>query len=141
MEFSTCSQIDLGFLVVEMTTECDSGDEIYITQNSFRTQSAAEAVEYLENDMFWNDIDDHSFPEDVVYYDFSNQKDNSSVAQDLDDFLANKKQSEFVPVIGDEYFADDEEVCNRFLIVLLFLVVLICMQKHAVLLNSSQRRE
>ena len=104
-----------------MTTERDSGDEIFITQNSFRTQTAAEAVQFLENDMFWNDIDDHSFPEDVVYYDFSNQKDNSSDAPDLKMFLAEKKSneaknSEFVQVIGDGYFADDEEVNYWFLI-------------------------
>ena len=98
-----------------MTTERDSGDEIFITQNSFCTQTAAEAAEFLENDMFWNDIDDHTFPEDVVYYDFSDQKDNSSVAPDLETFLADKRkresnEAEFVKVIGDEYFADDEEV-------------------------------
>ena len=100
-----------------MTTERDSGDEIFITQNSFKTQTAAEAVDFIENDIFWNDIDNHSFPKDVVYYDFSNQKDNSSVAPDLDEFLAQKAKkekvdSEFVDIVGDGYFADDEEVSN-----------------------------
>ena len=103
-----------------MATEQDSGDKIFITQNSFKTQTVAEAVEFIENDIFWNDIDDHSFPEDVVYYDFSNQKGNSSVAPDLDEFLAEKAKkekldSEFVDIIGDGYFGDDEEVSHMFI--------------------------
>ena len=83
-----------------MALERDSGDEIFITQNTFSTQATVDALDYLKNDMFWNDIDDHSFPEDVVYYDFSNQKDNSSVAPDLDEFLAQKhgEKKEFVPL-------------------------------------------
>ena len=105
-----------------MATERDSGDEIFITQNSFHTQAAAEAVEFLDNDIFWNDIDDHSFPGDVVYYDFTHQKDNSSDALDLDEFLAEKNkcennQPEFVQIIGDGYFANDEEV-NDFSVIL-----------------------
>ena len=98
-----------------MTTERDSGDEIFITQSTFNTQCAAEAVDFIENEIFWNDIDDHSFPEDVVYYDFSNQRDNSSVAPDVDKLFGSIPKVEnsnegFVPIIGDGYFADDEEV-------------------------------
>ena len=93
--------------------DCDSGDEIFVTQSTFRdvnTQSAGEAVDFLD-DFYWNDIDDHSFPEEVTYWDFSNQPDNSSVVpstQEIVEMFGDKKP--FEPLVSEEYFADDEKV-------------------------------
>ena len=93
-----------------------SGDEIFIMQSTFRencdvsTQGASNASEFF-GDIFWGDIDDHSFPEEVTYWDFSDQPDNSSevpsTQQIVEMFGENKR---FEPMVSDDYFADDEKV-------------------------------
>ena len=63
------------------------------------------------DDFYWDDIDDHSFPEDVTYWDFSNQPDNSSVApstQEIVEMFGDKSSIE--PMVSEAYFADDEKV-------------------------------
>ena len=92
--------------------EGDSG-EIFITQSTFRdvdTQGASNAVDFLD-DYYWNDIDDHSFPQDVTYWDFSNQPDNSSTVPSTQEIVEMfGEQKAFEPMVSEEYFTDDQQV-------------------------------
>ena len=112
--------------------ESSSGDEIFLTQNIFRgncanidTQDASKAVEFFGED-YWKDVDDHSFPEDVTYWDFTHEVDNSSVAPSTQQFIENRIQTSnqnFNSVVTEDYFADDEAVSIDYKI---FLSMSIC---------------
>lgn len=60
----------------------DSGEDLFITQSTFRsedvdTQEAGEAVDFLNLSM---NVYDASAPETVEYWDFSNERRNSSTS-------------------------------------------------------------
>ena len=112
---------------VKVRMDPDSGDEIFITQNTFRsnldavnTQAASEAAEFLD-EKFWEDIHDDNFPEEITYWDFTDHPDNSSTAPSTQEIVEmfGDKQEPFVPIVSDEYFADDEKVS-------LFILCIIC---------------
>ena len=100
-----------------------SENEIFLMQNTFNenslyagTQDASNAVNFFE-DEYLNDIDDHAFHEDVVFGDFSDQPDNSSVAPSTQQIVqmyseTPKLSTPMVPMVSEEYFGDGEKVCT-----------------------------
>ena len=106
----------MHFAMMESDTD-DCASQLFISQSKITTQRASEAVNFLENDKFWDDIDDHSFPEDVVYWDFSDQVDNSSIAPSLPLKQSHESNQnldaqfcDIEEIISEDYFADGEEV-------------------------------
>ena len=65
---------------------------------------------------------------DVEYWDFSNQKDNSSVAPSLpivNDYT-HGDNSAFIPLVGDDYLADDDTVSKNIIYLNVMSLVFCC---------------
>ena len=93
----------------------DSGDEMFITQTAPEYQMLEHEVDYDCSYLNSQYEENWSIPVgEVEYWDFTNQPDNSSVAPSLpivNDYTGNSEpEPAFQPLIGEEYFGDDEDV-------------------------------
>ena len=95
----------------------DRSEDLFITQTAPEYEMLEQSVDYDCSYLDSQYERNWSVPVgNVEYWDFSDQKDNSSVAPSLP--IVNDctcgQNSAFVPLVADDYFADDENVSRNF---------------------------
>ena len=117
-------RFSFSYLLVAMD---DSSEDLFITQTALEYKMLEQDDDYDCSYLNSQHEANWSVPlGDVEYWDFSDQKDNSSVAPSLPISNEYTKKPSFDSLVSEEYFADDENVSKivifRMLVVALHLV-------------------